>query len=109
MPTIREILNKIKWCSEGGLSDCEVEILHRGAPNDRRVIRGMDIKDIAPRAIIYRGEGSNGTASLPSDDDEEVEGSGEEVVIPYHRVRAIRKGSKTLWEFKRREKKKDQG
>jgi uncharacterized protein (UPF0248 family) len=83
MSTIRDILNKLKWSSSGGLSDCEIEILHRGAPNDRKVIKGINIKDIAPRAIVYQ------------------EGADEEyVVIPYHRVRAIRKGSDALWQKK---------
>jgi len=83
--TIREILNGLKWSgsSPGGLESCEIEILHRGAPGDRRVIKGEDILDIAPRALIVRDEAS-------------PEGGGE-AVIPYHRVRAIRRGSEVLW------------
>jgi len=76
--TIREILNEIKWSSEGGLSDCEVVILHRGAPGDLKTISGACIKDVAPRALI-------------------CEDSGEETLIPYHRVRVIRKGIRTVW------------
>ena len=86
MSTIRDVLNKIKWCSPGGLSDCEIEILHRGAPNDRKVIKGNNIKDIAPRAIVCQEE-------------------GDEVVIPYHRVRVIRKGPEVVWEKGSRGKK----
>ena len=92
MSTIREILNKIKWCSEGGLSDCEIEILHRGAPNDRKAIQGISIKDIAPRAILCQGEGEEG-----------------ELIIPYHRIRAIRKGSETIWEYGHKTKNNSKG
>lgn len=83
MPTIRDILNRLKWSSQGGLSDCEIEILHRGAPNDRKVIKGINIKDIAPRAIVYQENADEG-----------------EVIIPYHRVRAIHKGAQVLWQKK---------
>jgi len=74
MPTIRDTLNKIKWTSPDGLRGIEVEIVHRGAPNDKRVIKGEEIKDVAPRAIIC-----------------------EDVVIPYHRVLCIRRGGEVLW------------
>jgi len=78
MTTIREILNELKWSTERGLSDCEVVILHRGVPGDRKVISGACIKDVAPRALV-------------------CEDGGEETLIPYHRVRLIRKGTKTVW------------
>jgi hypothetical protein len=84
MSTIRDILNKLKWSSPEGLSDCEIEILHRGAPKDRKVIKGINIKDIAPRAIVYQDVAEDS------------------VVIPYHRVRVIRKGSDVLWQKKGR-------
>ncbi len=78
MPTIRAVLNRLKWSTEGGLSDCEVFILHRGAPGNLRSIQGRCIKDVAPRALI-------------------CEEDGEETLIPYHRVRLIKKGAKTVW------------
>jgi len=79
MPTIRDLLNKMKWTSDKGLEDCEIVIVHRGAPGDVKTIKGTAIKDIAPRAII-------------------VEEDGEEVVIPYHRVKVIRRGNVLLWQ-----------
>jgi len=82
MPTIRCLLNKIKWTSDKGLDDCEIVIVHRGAPGDLKVIKGINVKDIAPRAII-------------------CEEDAEEVVIPYHRVMAIRRGHEVLWEKKK--------
>lgn len=78
MKTIREIINQLKWSSEGGLSDCEVVILHRGAPGNLRSIDGRSIRDVAPRALI-------------------CEERGEETLIPYHRVRLIKKGGMTVW------------
>lgn len=78
MQTIRAIINRLKWSSEGGLSDCEIIILHRGAPGNLRSINGRSIKDVAPRALI-------------------CEDCGEETLIPYHRVRLIKKGTKTVW------------
>jgi len=61
------------------LDSTEITIVHRGAPGDVKVIRGSSIRDIAPRALL-------------------VEEDGEEVVIPYHRIRAIRIGEDTVWE-----------
>lgn len=83
MPTIRDVLNKIRWTSEDGLDDCEIVIVHRGAPGNIKVIKGIDVKDIAPRAII-------------------CEEDGEEVVIPYHRIMAIRRGHEVLWKKRKR-------
>jgi len=83
MPTIRETLNRIKWASPSGLSDCEIVIVHRGVPGDLKTIKGSTIKDVAPRAML-------------------IEEKGEEIVIPYHRIRVIRKGSMVVWEKKSR-------
>jgi uncharacterized protein (UPF0248 family) len=78
MATIRDLLNREKWASKAGLSDIEVVILHRGAPKNLKVIRGESIADVAPRAMIVRED-------------------GEESVIPYHRVRIIRRGDTVIW------------
>ena len=83
MPTIRETLNRIKWASPSGLSDCEIVIVHRGVPGDLKTIKGSTIKDVAPRAML-------------------IEEKGEEIVIPYLRIRVIRKGSMVVWEKKSR-------
>lgn len=78
MPTIRDTLNKIKWSGKGGLGGCEIVIIHRGAPGNRRVIRGEDVADVAPRALIC------------------IEG-GQEVVIPYHRVVSLVRDGEVIW------------
>ncbi len=86
MVTIREILTREKWASEGGLRGLEVAILHRGAPGDMKVIQGEWIIDVAPRAMLI-SEGP------------------EESVIPYHRVRIIRRGATIIWQRAARQRK----
>ncbi|MDH4122499.1 MAG: RNA repair domain-containing protein [Thermoplasmata archaeon] len=39
----RDILSKLKWGEGTSLNDAEIVILHRGAPNDRRAIKGSEI------------------------------------------------------------------
>ncbi|TEU14575.1 MAG: DUF504 domain-containing protein [Hadesarchaea archaeon] len=74
----REMLNKLKWGGEDELQSAKVTILHRGAPNDKRVIEGNDILEL--------GRGFMHVASP----DGEVE-------IPYHRVLQIEARGKILW------------
>jgi uncharacterized protein (UPF0248 family) len=54
-------------------------ILHRGVPGNLKVIEGASITDVAPRAMMV------------------LEGD-EESVIPYHRVRIIRRGDTIIWQ-----------
>jgi hypothetical protein len=85
MVTIRDILNREKWASKTGLTGLAVEVLHRGAPGDTKVIKGESIADIAPRAMLVREE-------------------GEDTAIPYHRVRIIRRGDTVIWRKAPKEK-----
>ena len=74
----REVLNKLKWGSEA-LQSAQVTILHRGAPNDKRVIGGKDILELGRgfmRVVSPEGE----------------------VEIPYHRILRIEAGGRVLWE-----------
>lgn len=74
---IRELLNKIKWTDK--LENYEIEILHRGAPKDRKVISGEKITEIKKSYFCYD--------------------NGQEVTIPFHRIRVIRKkDGKIVWE-----------
>lgn len=75
----REVLNKLKWGGEDELQRAKVTILHRGGPNDKRVIEGSDILEL--------GRGFMRVAS--------PEG---EVEIPYHRVLCIEVRGRMLWE-----------
>jgi uncharacterized protein (UPF0248 family) len=72
------VLNRLKWGSKN-LNKARVTILHRGAPNDRRLIAGEDILKLGRGFMRVRSP----------------EG---EVEIPYHRVLRIEVGGRTLWE-----------
>jgi uncharacterized protein (UPF0248 family) len=72
-----ETLNRLRWT--GGLDRCEITILHRGAPDDKKVISGSDVTNIKKSYFNYKCDKG-------------------ETTIPLHRVLAIRSGGKVLWE-----------
>ncbi len=72
-------LSKLKWTD--GLGDCEIIILHRGAPGNRKVISGKSITQVKKSYFYYR-EGKD------------------EIFIPLHRILEIRKGGKIIWKRK---------
>ena len=78
-----QVLNKLKW--KGGLESCEIVILHRGAPEDRKTIPGSKVTEIKRSYFSYK--------------------NGRETTIPLHRIREIRLEEKILW--KRNQKKQD--
>lgn len=41
--TPRDILNELKWRKDRDLSKAEIWFVHRGAPNDTRIITGSEI------------------------------------------------------------------
>lgn len=43
MPSIRNILNKIKWSNDSDFSKVKIWYKHRGAPNDTKIIMGEEI------------------------------------------------------------------
>jgi len=69
-----EILNKLKWT--GKLHEAEIVIVHRGAPGDRKILKGSSIIQIKRSYFVYR--------------------NSKEVFIPMHRVCEIRVGKK-IW------------
>ncbi len=74
----REILNELKWHPRLKLQDARIKIIHRGAPNDRRVIRGSEILELGRsfmRVASYEGE----------------------VEVPYHRILRIEARREVLW------------
>lgn len=78
-----EVLNRLKW--KGGLESCEIIILHRGAPGDRKTIPGSKVIEIKRSYFSYK--------------------NGRETTIPLHRIREIRLEEKILW--KRSQEKQD--
>ncbi len=43
MTNPREILNNIKWNPKLNIKETEIWYIHRGAPNDTKIISGKDI------------------------------------------------------------------
>lgn len=73
------MLNKLKWGGEDELQSAKVTILHRGAPDDKRVIEGSDILELG-RGFMH------------------VVSPEGEVEIPYHRILRIEARGRVLWE-----------
>ncbi|MHA1311314.1 MAG: DUF504 domain-containing protein [Candidatus Helarchaeota archaeon] len=82
---IREILNKIKWCSPDEYEEYSIIYTHRGALNDKKEITFDRIIMITPKFFVYRPKGLT-----------------EDVFIPFHRILKIisLKDNKVLWEKK---------
>ena len=74
-----EVLNRLKW--KGGLEKCEIIILHRGAPGDRKTIPGSQVTGLGRHYFYY------------SEDPRET-------TIPLHRIREVRLEGKVLWKRK---------
>jgi uncharacterized protein (UPF0248 family) len=62
----KHILNKLKWHEKFDLSKAEIWYLHRGAPNNTKIIKGDEIVDLEKSFI-----------------------KTETAMIPYHRVLKI--------------------
>ena len=43
MTSPRDILNELKWKETSDLTKAEVWYIHRGAPNDSKIISGKDV------------------------------------------------------------------
>ena len=78
----RRILNQIKCDFIFEISDFEITVLHRGAPNTLKTYPADRIKAIKISPLVFEDE------------------LMEEVVIPFHRIRKIydRKLNEILWE-----------
>lgn len=74
----REVLNELKW-RHGALEEAVIHYVHRGAPNDERVVGGADVLRLETSFLILRDR--HGEAS-----------------IPYHRVFRILRGGEVVWE-----------
>jgi len=74
-----ETLNRLKWNEK--MESCSVTILHRGAPEDRKIIDGVDIIELKKSYFTYQTRGKEST-------------------IPLHRVLEIKVNGKTSWKRK---------
>ena len=73
MPHLRHLLNKIKWTQD--LSKTKNTYIHRGAPQDRKMITGEDIKKIG-RSFLHTNT----------------------AMIPYHRIIQVIYNEKTVFQ-----------
>lgn len=73
----REVLNELKWTV--GLDGVEVWFVHRGAPNDVKMISSSDIR--ALRSWYFEMDAPPGRSGT----------------IPYHRVQRIVKDGAVVW------------
>jgi uncharacterized protein (UPF0248 family) len=74
----KEVLNRLKWGPSSEMGDAEIHYLHRGAPNDTKVIKGNDIVELE-RSFFITEDGT----------------------IPYHRIRKIVHRGRVLYESER--------
>ncbi len=71
MPNLRNVLNELKWRKKFNLEEARIWYVHRGAPNDTKIISGKEIVSIGHSfmetttamipyhrifKIIYKGE-----------------------------------------------------
>lgn len=82
---LRELLNDHKWHHQD-LRELDILVVHRGAPNDQRVVAGWAIQEVTATGIVLDG-------FLGGLDD----ATGESTFVPYHRFLEVRRGSEVLW------------
>jgi uncharacterized protein (UPF0248 family) len=75
MPLPREILNELKWRKERDISKAEIWYVHRGAPNDTKIVTGNEILDLEHSFMVLA-----------------------DASIPYHRIFKIIYESKIIFE-----------
>jgi uncharacterized protein (UPF0248 family) len=75
MGSVREVLNKIRWT--GDMDTVEIWYVHRGAPEDMKMVHGCDVSEVG-RSFLKVGES----------------------MIPHHRVFRIVDGGKVVFERK---------
>ena len=75
MPNPRDILNELKWKQGFDLGKAEIWYIHRGAPNDTKIMLGKDIVNLGKTFMETT-----------------------EAMIPYHRVFRIVYDRKVIFE-----------
>lgn len=80
MPLPRDILNELKWRADRELSKAEIWYVHRGVPNDTKIISGDEIIELERSFMVL-----------------------EEASIPFHRIFKIVYDGQVIFERKRKE------
>ena len=73
MDNVYNILNKLKWT--GKLKEARICIVHRGALNNKKIIKGEEVREVKKGYFTY----------------------GNNIYIPNHRVIYISLGDNILW------------
>jgi uncharacterized protein (UPF0248 family) len=73
---VDRVLGRLLW--KGMMDRAEVIILHRGAPGDRKAVKGSQIREVKKSFLVT----------------DSAEG---EAVIPLHRVMEVRLDGKPVW------------
>ncbi len=71
----RDVLNEIKWRGYR-MHECTIYYLHRGAPDDTRIVRGSEIISLGNSFFTLENSSS----------------------IPYHRIRRIEYGGEVVYQ-----------
>jgi len=77
----KDVLNKIKWTGNPELNEIQIRILHRGAPEDRKVVNGSDVLELGHSFFV-------------------VDSGEHETRIPYHRIQEIVLKNKVIYDRK---------
>jgi uncharacterized protein (UPF0248 family) len=95
------VLGKLKW--RGGLESAEIMILHRGAPGDRKAVRGSDVLEVKQGFFTYSPDSRvrEGPGASAARNKSYVAGR-EATVIPLHRVLEVRLDGKPVWKRARK-------
>lgn len=75
MPNPRDVLNELKWKQGFDLGKADIWYIHRGAPNDTKIISGKDIVSLEKSFMRMT-----------------------EAMIPYHRIFKIVYDQKIIFE-----------
>ena len=67
MPFPKDILNELKWRVDRDIKKAEIWYIHRGAPNDTKIVSGSEILDLEHSFMVLSD------ARMPAR-------------IPYHRI-----------------------
>lgn len=78
MPLPKEILNELKWREDRDISKAEIWYVHRGAPNDTKIISGKEVLNLEHSFMVL-----------------------EDASIPFHRIFRIVYEGKVLFERKK--------
>ncbi|MEE9564151.1 MAG: RNA repair domain-containing protein [Candidatus Hydrothermarchaeaceae archaeon] len=75
---VKKVLDELKWHPKKSLEGIEITYVHRGAPGDELTIPAEDIIRFEKSFFV-------------------IDRAGRETLIPYHRIKEIKKAGEVLW------------